>query len=420
MSVQDFHEDRAISMRAELDGVLGRGQDTYTPTRAVIERAEGTRLYTVDGHTLIDFAAGVLVANLGHAHPGFERLLTQYRGAQPRTAYNLITPVLVEASRRLVQSLAMPRAEKLLWAASGSEAIQKAMWCARHRHPDRPIMLATRAGFHGKKGLAGDVSGEKSPNPDVRFVGFPMSNDAKPADVQRELDAIEAEHGGRIALLITEPYLGARGSYHPPKWYHPLLQAWCRERDIALIFDEVQACHGRTGNLYAFQTYGVEPDLVVLGKGLGNGVPVAACVGRAELIDALDYGEGSDTFSGNPEACAAVCAVLDVFEQENVLAHAREAAALMGQQLCQLMGRFSFIKAVRGEGLVHGIEMDSPGRAVACVREAYLGDGTLGVHFLGPLAKQVLRVSPPLLIREDELRTAFGILETAWSRVENH
>lgn len=418
MTHQVLQETHAHRLRAELDTVLGRGQDTYTPTRAVIERAVGTRLFTVDGHTLIDFAAGVLVANLGHAHPGFERLLAHYRASQPRTAYNLITPILVEASRRLVESLAMPRAEKLLWAASGSEAIQKAMWCARHRHPDRPIMLATRAGFHGKKGLAGDVSGEKSPNPDVRFIGFPMNDEAKPDDVQRELDAIGAEHGGRIGLLITEPYLGARGSYHPPKWYHPMLQAWCRERDIPFIFDEVQACHGRTGHMYAFQSYGVEPDLVVLGKGLGNGVPVAACVGRADLIDALDYGEGSDTFSGNPEACAAVCAVLDIFAQEEVLAHTRHMAGLMGKHLCGLMGRFPFIRAVRGEGLVHGIEMDSPERAHACVREAYQGDGTTGVHFLGPLAKQVLRVSPPLLIDEEELAKAFGILELAWCRLE--
>lgn len=417
MSIEHLNERRGNELREAYGRVIGRGLNTYTPTQVVADRAEGCCLWTVDGRRLLDFASGVLVANLGHAHPGFERRFDEYRAGLPHNAYNLITPVLIEASERLIASFDMPKSQKLLWAASGSEGIQKAMWCALHRHPERPIMVATRGGFHGKKGLAADVTGETSANPNVRFISFPLDEPMTPAACEKELEALAAESPGRIALLITEPYLGAKGSYHPPKWYHQMLQAWCEAHGIAFIFDEVQSCHGRTGNMYAFQSYGVQPDLVVLGKGLANGVPAAAVVGRADLIDALDYGEASDTFSANPDACAATCAVLDVFAEERIVAHCRAMAPKMEARLRGLIDRFPFVRAVRGEGLVYGVEIVDAETANRCVLEAYRGNGANGVHFLGPLAKKVLRVSPPLVITDAELDEAFALIEAAWSRI---
>src|SRR5262249_17916819 len=134
-----------------------------------------------------------------------------------------------------------------------------------------------------------------------------------PAPYRRELEALRHQFGRRLAVLITEPYLGGGGSYHPPKAYLQLLQAFCRENDIVYILDEVQSNFGRTGELFAFETYGLEPDLVVLGKSLGNGLPLAAAVGRADVFAPLDYGEGSDTWSANPLCCAGVLATLDEF-----------------------------------------------------------------------------------------------------------
>jgi 4-aminobutyrate aminotransferase-like enzyme len=170
--------------------------------------------------------------------------------------------------------------------------------------------------------------------------------------------------------------------------------------------------------MYAFQTYGVQPDLVVLGKGLGNGEPVAATVGRADLIDSLAYGEASDTYSGNPRACAAICATFDIFKSEGIVDNCRKMAKVMRRGLNTLKGRFPFIKAVRGEGLVYGVELADDATANRCVLEAYLGTNAKnGVHFLGPLAGKVLRVSPPLVVTQKELESAFGILEKAWSRI---
>lgn len=417
-SIQHKSEPKANAVRRRLDKVVGRGLRTYTPSQLVVKKAKGCYIWTVDGRKLIDFTSGVLVTNLGHAHPGFERRLKQYAAGLPRNAYNMIAPVEVEASERAIKSMRSPKAQKLLWAASGSEGIQKAMWCALHRRPGRPIMVATRGGFHGKKGLAGDVTGEKSANPNVRFISFPMYEDLAPSFYQEELDALARAHPGQIALLITEPYLGAKGSFHPPKWYHPLLETWCNQHDVAFIFDEVQACHGRTGAMYACQTYGVQPDLVVLGKGLGNGEPAAAVVGRADLIDSLNYGEASDTFSGNPWACAAVCATFDVFKEERIVQNCKKMAKMLRRKLDELVKKFPFVKAVRGEGLVYGVEICDDDTANRCVLEAYLGAGKNGVHFLGPLAGKVLRVSPPLTVTREEIEAAFALIHKAWSRIE--
>jgi len=410
-------EPKANALRERLARTTGRGQRTYTPTLTAIARAEGCRMWTVDGHELLDFASGVLVTNLGHAHARFEEKFENYCAGLPRSSYNFLTEIEVQAAERLLCSTGSARMERVLWAASGSEAIQKALWAALDRDPKRRILLASRHGFHGKKGLAGEVSGDTSINPNVYFFSFPMGEDKPQAHYEEELAALAKAFEGEVAAVITEPYLGAAGSWHPPQWYHPMLRAFCDEQGAALIWDEVQSCHGRTGNMYAFQGYGVEPDFLVLGKGLANGEPCAAVLGRSDGIDALDYGEASDTFSGNPRACAAVCAVLDVFEEEGIVEKCRETAAYCADKLNALVEAFPFLTTVRGEGLVFGLECASPEVARACVLEAYRGEGNRGVHFLGPLAKKVLRVSPPLIITPAELDEAFDLLHSSFERV---
>ena len=176
-----------------------------------------------------------------------------------------------------------------------------------------------------------------------------------------------------------------------------MLQAFCREHDIVFILDEVQANFGRTGELFAYETYGLEPDLVVLGKGLGNGVPVAAAVGRADLFQSLEYGEGSDTWSANPLCCAAVLATLEEFEAGDVLGACRRSSAIIEEGLVRLK-ELPFIAHVRGEkgGMVWGVETrDHAGKtaaewANAMVLACYRGEtGGDGIHLLGALAKKV-------------------------------
>ncbi|HWG45440.1 MAG TPA: aminotransferase class III-fold pyridoxal phosphate-dependent enzyme [Gemmataceae bacterium] len=443
------NETTSNTIRDRLVKYEPRALRTYTPTQAVLARSAGVFHWTPEGRRLYDFTSGVLVANLGHNPLSWMRRFSQhmnwpvlnanadgdYFTALPFTAYNSATPVEIDATQRLIEVLqgrpGGQRLQQVLWAASGSEAIQKALWASLGRDHSRDMIVATRYGFHGKKGLAGAVTGcetDHDRDPRVRFIRFPMTECAdvsqrdqafNPLPYRQELDALVHQFGRRLSVLITEPYLGGGGSYHPPAAYLQMLQAFCREHDLVFILDEVQANFGRTGDLFAYETYGVEPDIVVLGKGLGNGVPVAAAVGRADVLASLDYGEGSDTWSANPLCCAAVLATLEEFASGEVLTRSRRSSAILEEGLVGLK-ELPFIARVRGEkgGMVWGVEFrDHAGRdagewANAAVLACYQGetpDGD-GIHLMGPLARKVVRIAPPLVITETQAREVMKLM----------
>lgn len=447
-------EDLSNSARRTITRQEPLALRTFTPSQMVLGRSAGVFHWTPEGRRLYDYSSGVLVANLGHNPLRWMKRFASYMGwsgdifagrsieltpaseffsAVTLTAYNAVTPIEAQAVERLVKNVrSWPGANRLdtvMWAASGSEAIQKALWACLHRDESRDLIIATRYGFHGKKGLAGAVTGSESDHdrdPRVKFISFPMrevddvSKYDQPVDLasyRQELDKLWKEHGRKLNCLITEPYLGGGGSYHPPAAYMQLLQAFCRDHDILFIFDEVQANFGRTGRMFAFEKYGVEPDFVALGKGLGNGVPVSAVVGRGDVMASLRYGEASDTWSANPMGCAAVLATLDEFEATNVLEHTRALTPIFFEGLNRLK-ETGLVQKVRGEGLVFGIEcadcggMSSKDVAIEIVKAAYIGqpDGD-GIHLLGPLAGNVIRISPPNVITTEQARDSLGLLE---------
>lgn len=418
---------------------------TRTTSMAVVHRSAGSYHYTPEGRKLADFTSGVLVANLGHNPKRWWKRVMEYMALEGAcgesgyhmgitlTSYNAVTEVEMEANRRLLANLqAAPggkRLEQVLWAASGSEAVQKGLWVALAKRPQGDgIILATRGGFHGKKGLSGAVTGsetDKERDPRVRFISFPkeecssLQRRREAIDLtfyREELEKLKAEFGDRLCCLITEPYLGGGGSYHPQKEYLQMLAQFCQENDLLFFLDEVQANFGRTGSMYAFTEYGVEPDLVALGKGLGNGMPVDAVVGRADVFARMGFGDGSDTWSGHPLGCAAVLATLDEFEQTDVLEQARHLSSAIEECLLKL-AELPAILAIRGEGTVWGMECGPVGDKTAeqvaneIVRLCYLGDAEgRGVHLLGPLAGKVIRFAPPLTMPVAELREYFGVV----------
>jgi 4-aminobutyrate aminotransferase-like enzyme len=446
-------EDQSNSFRRTIARQEPQAQRTFTPSQIVLARSSGVFHWTPEGRRLYDYSSGVLVANLGHNPLRWTKRLAAYLGwtgellagrgidataadqffsAVTLTAYNAITPLEARAVERLVRNVqSWPggrRLDTVMWAASGSEAVQKALWASLHRDESRDLILATRYGFHGKKGLAGAVTGSETDHDRdqrVKFVSFPMqevddaSKYGRPCNLaayEQELEHLRKEYGRRINCLITEPYLGGGGSYHPPAAYLQLLQKFCREHDVLFILDEVQANFGRTGRMFAFEKYGIEPDFVVLGKGLGNGVPVSAVVGRGDVMASLHYGEASDTWSANPLACAAVLATLDEFESTPVLEHTRALTPIYFEGLNRLK-ETGLISKVRGEGLVFGIEcadcgdLSSNDVAVEIVKAAYLGnDAGEGIHLLGPLAGNVIRISPPNVITVAQARESLGLL----------
>jgi 4-aminobutyrate aminotransferase-like enzyme len=443
-------------MRASIARTEPISLRTFTPSLAVIARSQGCYHYTPEGRRLADFTSGVLVANLGHNPARWWRRVFEYLGygaegpvgngadeyvaAAPLSAYNAMTPVESLACERLLRNLrSQPgggRMEQVMWAASGSEGVIKALRTALAQDPKRQMMLATRYGFHGKKGLAGAVTGSESdPERDdrVRFISFPreecysLEQRRQPLDLApyvAELDQVYREIGEEICCLITEPYLGGGGSYHPQKEYLQLLESFCRRHDIIFILDEVQSNFGRTGPMYALTHYGVEPDIVVLGKGMGNGIPVDAAVGRADLFAKLTYGESSDTWSGHPLGCAAVLATLDEFEESDVLARGAALSEVFEAGLQRLI-ELPAVAAIRGEGNVWGIQCAALGEQASnqvareIVRACYLGDAAgRAIHLLGPLSGDVIRVAPPLTMPLDEakayLDAMYGIVERLW------
>jgi 4-aminobutyrate aminotransferase-like enzyme len=462
MSDPAIHFEREPAANAVRDLIARhepRSLRTFTPTQAVIERSSGLFHFTADGRKLADFTSGVLVSNLGHhpldwlerfawwlggdplkapeasasngagaapanptlsdgpvAQPGFALL-------PPWTAYNAISTLEAEAVKRLLANMrGCPgggRMDRVMWAASGSEAIQKALWACLKRSGDSAAILATRHGFHGKKGLSEAVTGDETSlnrDPRVHFLRFPkehcrdLRTRFEPFDFapfERELDDLR-RRVGTIACLITEPYLGGGGSWHPPVGYLQGLTRWCQRHDIPFILDEVQSNFGRTGRMYAYEAYGIEPDITVLGKGMGNGVPVNAAVGRDDLLSAMSYGEASDTWSAHPLGCAATLATLDIFETKPILEQARRVADRLEAGLARLR-TLPAISACRGEGVVWGIEFAPIGARSAVevarefVRLAYLGDDQgRAVHLLGPLSGNVVRLAPPITMSESE------------------
>lgn len=442
--VQHAGETKSNEIRQSIVDSEPRALRTYTPTLAVLSRSAGSYHFTPEGRKLADFTSGVLVNNLGHNPTRWWQRVNEYMGldkldssqeftsAVALSSYNAITELEVAASDRLLSNLRAHsgggRLERVTWAASGSEGIQKSLWAAMAYREGADIMLATRHGFHGKKGLAGAVTGseaDKERDDRVRFIDFPrehcccIERRREPLDLEphrRELDQLAEEFGDRLCCLITEPYLGGGGSYHPQYEYLQLLENFCREHDMLFILDEVQANFGRTGSMYAFTTYGVEPDIVVLGKGMGNGIPVDAAVGRADVFGNLKYGEASDTWSAHPLGCAAVLATLDEFEERDIMGHAAELAKVIEEGLVRL-GELECVRYVRGEGTVWGVEFAAIGDRSAeevandVVKACYLGDRSgRAIHLLGPLAGTVIRIAPPLVMPLDEAQDYFNAM----------
>lgn len=444
-------EERSNEVRSGILATEPIAIRTYTPSQLVIAHSAGAYHWTPEGRKLADFTSGVLVANLGHNPTSWWNRVVGYLGLEkikeaglytfsaPLTAYNAITEVEHNANERLIKNLqSAPGGENLeqvLWSASGSEAVQKALWAAMRKTKGRDMIIATRGGFHGKKGLAGAITGseeDKERDDRVRFISFPMEEcddlDSRnqPIDLEKykaELDALWEELGERLCCVVTEPYLGGGGSYHPQKEYLQLLQTFCNEHDLIFILDEIQSNFGRTGPMYAFTHYGIAPDIVLLGKGLGNGVPVSAAVGRRDIFESLGYGEGSDTWSANPLSSAAVLATLDEFESGDAIEHGQELAEIIEAGLIRLK-ETGVIAKVRGEGCVWGIECAAIGDcssndvAVKCVEACYVGDEDgNAIHLLGALAGNVLRVSPPLTMDAEELQFYLDVMYQLFSKV---
>lgn len=399
------------------------------PYPIVWDRAANATMWDIHGNEYVDFTSGVLVTNVGHSHPHVVAAI-QEQGARLLNCFAAPHPTRMRAEQALL-GLFEPPLERVFFFTTGAEAVEAAIKFARAFTGKRDV-LAFHGAFHGRTALAAAVSGMHAlkavtgPLPSgVIHAPYPYCYRCPFGHADRDICPLHradylkwllaTESGGGLAAVLVEPYQGAGGCIVPPAGFLESLEQFCRARGALLIVDEIQSGFGRTGSAFAFEQSGIKPDIVCVGKGLGSGVPVSAVVTTTAIAESLPAGSMVSTYGGNPLACAAVIASIEVLMQENLAQRARRLGAVMAERLTQLRS-LPRVGDVRTWGLVAGIEfvMDPVGKepdgptAGAVVREA----AQRGLALIEPtgLFGNVVRVMPPLTIPDADLERGLAIL----------
>jgi 4-aminobutyrate aminotransferase len=394
-----------------------------TTPRLVVAAAEGARITDVDGRSFIDFAGGIGCQNTGHRHEAVVEAVKEQADRYLHQCFVVGTyEPYVEVCRRLAELSPCGQGEqRSLLVNAGAEAVENAVKIARSA-TGRPAVVVFDGAFHGRTLLAMTMTSKVKPYkagfgpfaPEVYRVPAPYPYHGITSD-----DAIAAlEHlfkadvdPSTVACVVLEPVQGEGGFIAMPPEYPARLQELCRAHGILYVDDEVQSGVGRTGTMWAIEQYdGVEPDILVSGKSIGGGLPLAGVTGRAEVMDAVPPGGLGGTFGGNPLSCAAALAVLDIVSDPEFLAGARRLGETLRSRLDALAARRPEIGEVRGLGSMLAFEFAerSPDRAQAVVSAAF--DRGLVLLSCG-LYGNVIRLLPPLNISADELHEGLAILE---------
>jgi 4-aminobutyrate aminotransferase/(S)-3-amino-2-methylpropionate transaminase len=389
--------------------------------------AQGATLVDADGKRYLDFASGISVMNLGHGHPDVVAAMHRQVDLLVNSGSPVMLPdVYVQLCKRLCALAPVPAPAKALLVNSGAEAVENAVKIVRQA-TGRPAIVSFQNSFHGRTLMAMSLTGKVHPYKqnfgpyaaEVYQTPYPYAyHDISTDD---SLDALQTLFASqvppeRVAGVIVEPVQGEGGFVVPPADFLPRLARLLRHLDIPLIADEIQTGLARTGELFAVSHFGVEPDLVLLAKSLGGGLPLAAVIGRADLMDAPAPGGLGGTFGGNPVACAAALAVLEVIERDSICARAREVGAIAVQRMQAIQQRHPCVGDVRGIGAMTAMELvdncssrePAPALAVAVLREAH----ARGLALLrAGLYDNVIRLLMPLTITGEELTAGLDVLE---------
>ena len=368
---------------------------TYNRYPVVLDRGEGVYLYDTEGKKYLDFAAGIAVQALGYHYPGYDEALKEQMGRLLHTSNLYYNVPAMEAARKLVKASGM---SKVFFTNSGTEAVEGAVKTARKYayqkdgRNDHEI-IAMQHSFHGRSMGALSVTGnEKYQAPfrpligGIRFAEF------------NNLKSVLSQVTDRTCAVILETIQGEGGIYPASEEFLKGVKALCEERDMLLILDEIQCGMGRSGHMFAWQEYGVKPNVMTCAKALGCGVPVGAFVLDEKAAKAsLVPGDHGTTYGGNPFACAAVSKVFDIFEKDDIIGHVREVAGYLEERLDGLAEKYDFSRGRRGKGLMQGLVIG--GRSVGEIVLKSLDKGLLVIT----AGSGVLRLVPPLVIEREHV-----------------
>ncbi len=428
---------RSQALQAERERYLPRGVYTYHPIYPA--SGSGAEITDVDGNTYLDFAGGIGTLNVGHSHPAVVAAIAEQAAKYTHTCAHVLTPEpYVALAKRLAELAPGSSAKKTLLVNSGAEAVENAIKIARAA-TGRPAVISFENSFHGRTNLALALTGKLRPyrqnfGPfagDIHTAMYPYcyrnghSTDAPctcgwEADLERLfLTRVAPE---QVAAIIVEPVLGEGGFVAPPADFLPRLRDICTRHGILFIADEVQTGFGRTGKMFAIEHYGVEPDLMLMAKSLAGGMPLAAVVGRAEIMDAPLPGGLGGTYGGNPVACAAALAVLDVYEREGLVERAQKLGTMARDRMYAWQQRFPLVGDVRGLGAMMAIELvrDRAQRTPAAAEAAAVLAGARNrglILIKAGLYDNVIRLLMPLVTSDEQMTRGLDILEETLAEV---
>jgi len=375
---------------------------TYGRADLAFERGSGAWLYTSDGRRFLDFASGVAVTGLGHAHPHLVKALTE----QAEKLWHSSNVFRIPGQERLAQRLTEATfADTVFFANSGAEAIECGLKMIRKfhddtGHPERYRVITCAGAFHGRTLATISAAGQEK-----HLAGFAPEVDGFDHVAFENLNELRAAIGPESAAVLVEPVQGEGGMRAASPEYLRALRQVCEEYGLLLFFDEVQCGIGRTGKLFAHEWAGVTPDIMATAKALGGGFPVSACLATERAAVGMTQGTHGSTFGGNPLAMAVGNAVLDVMLAPGFLENVQRSADRLRQELGRLAKRHpSIIEEIRGKGLMIGLKLGvSNAEMQARLREQGLLTVTAGDN--------VLRILPPLIIGDAEIAEAMAILE---------
>ena len=366
---------------------------TYNRYQIVLEKGEGVYLYDIEGKQYLDFAAGIAVCSLGYGHPKYTECLKNQIDTLTHTSNLFYSKPVANAAQRLKKATQMDR---VFFTNSGTEAIEGALKAARKyaftKGSGRYEFIAMNHSFHGRSMGAVAVTG----NEHYRTPFEPLIGGVKFADFN-DIESVKAQITEKTCAILLEPVQGEGGIYPATLEFLKEVRALCDENDILLIFDEIQCGMGRTGNMFAWQGYGVKPDIMAMAKAIGNGVPVGAFAMTQHVAEhSLVPGDHGTTYGGNPFVCAAVEKVLQIFEEENIVEHVQEISVYLEKKLDELVKNNDFVEARRGKGLMQGLVLKKP---VGDVVKNAIAQGLIVISAGG----NVLRLVPPLVIEQQHV-----------------
>lgn len=392
-------------MERQMEAAEERILHTYNRFPVVFDHGEGCYLYDTEGKKYLDFAAGIAVNGLGYHYPGYDEALKNQIDKLTHISNLYYHVPMTEAGEKLLAASGMSR---VFFTNSGAEAIEGALKSARKYAYKRDgyaahEIIAMNHSFHGRTMGALAVTG----NAHYREPFEPLPGGIRFADFN-DLESVKAKISEKTCAILTEVVQGEGGIYPASPEFLKGLRALCDEHDILLIFDEIQCGMGRTGRYFAWQNYGVQPDIMTCAKALGCGVPVGAFVlNEKAAARSLEPGDHGTTYGGNPFACAAVSKVFDVFEKDGILEHVRELTPYLESRLEELTEKYDCVAERRGMGFMQGLVITQ--KPVGEVVKKALEHGLLVIS----AGSDVLRMVPPLVICREHVDEMVEKLEMA-------